>query len=607
MKRFLPALLCVAMTVCGALAASPDEGALARLRDGHDWLARGRTAEAWREFSLAADQADANYLSLEALTRLAAMAPSGSRERASAIGRLMVLFAATPPRWLSEPSRVLVQQTLADRVASGAYPEQQPAAAPAALDFAGLATGLGFAGKRYSWIAPLAEIPPPAHDLLVDGSPVQVDDPDLLPEPRLRVSGERWSLTDPRHAGKSTPVAEQQAWRFDRALAGYTYEAIVDHPTLLDPTRTIAVPMERWYPEQPAIWQLRFRVFYPSPALVGRDYHPLAQQLLQTLLQAHHLGVEMLGREAQDAHGRDEILDVWLTPQTAAELADGGGETYLDNLYFYAIDRGRQPLEWVREALHEYGHAMMPKIGRYTAAESHEVWLEGYLGERLLMRALHQLLQPQRAAELDVWQRAIQAGPAWEQYASQFLAAPVDYWLKLGPVAAERGAADDRGAAWLLGFGLWLAQAHEPRFVHDFFAPMAPNSQYTWQSLERSYQTRIDEQRVYRLRADAPARQTTGTAPQRADGVVMLGADAGLEYPVWLSAGPWTLRLLSDGPGAATVQVGDGVEKLTETGPDAKSAPATKIHAESGWYRIRVKGFGDRELALRELLLTRER
>jgi len=259
MKRFLPALLCVAMTVCGALAASPDEGALARLRDGHDWLARGRTAEAWREFSLAADQADANYLSLEALTRLAAMAPSGSRERASAIGRLMVLFAATPPRWLSEPSRVLVQQTLADRVASGAYPEQQPAAAPAARAFAGLATGLGFAGKRYSWIAPLAEIPPPAHDLLVDGSPVQVDDPDLLPEPRLRVSGERWSLTDPRHAGKSTPVAEQQAWRFDRALAGYTYEAIVDHPTLLDPTRTIAVPMERWYPEQPAIWQhLRF-------------------------------------------------------------------------------------------------------------------------------------------------------------------------------------------------------------------------------------------------------------------------------------------------------------------------------------------------------------
>lgn len=604
MTRLLRWLTLLA-AVSVASAASPDAGALQRLRDGQDWFDRGRQAEAWREFSLAADQADSSYLSIEALTRLANMSPAGSRERASATGRLMALFAATPPRWLSEPARVLAQQTIADRVSSGAYPEQQAAAAPAALDFAGTETGLGFQGKRYSWIAPIAEVPPPVDDFLVDGSPVQLNDPDCLPEPRLRMSGETWALTDPRHAGKSITAAERRGWEFDRVLAGYTFEAILDQPTMLDPTRTIATPMERWYPNQSAIWQLRFRVFYPSRALSGADYYPLAQQLLQTLLTAQQLGVEVLGRESHDNYGRDQILDVWLTSQTAAALADGGGETYLNNLYFYAIDRGRPSLEWVREALHEYSHAMMPKIGRYTAAESHEVWLEGYLGERLLMQALHNLLQKRSAADLDEWLRSLKSGPQWEPYDQQYLRAPVDYWLKLGPVAAERGAADDRGAAWLLGFQQWLVAAHEPRFVYDYFAPMAPNAQYTWQSLERAYQARIDEQPAYRLRAAAPARQITGAAPQRVDGVVKLQADVGLEYSVWLSAGLWSLRLLSEGPGAATVTIGDGVEKLTETGPDAKSAPANRIHAESGWYRIQVKGFGPQELALRELLLAK--
>lgn len=605
MKRLLVVSLAIVLQAGLAPAASPDEGALTRLRDGQEWLDRGRRPEAWREFSLAADQADSNYLSIEALLRLSEMASAGSRERASAVGRLMLLFSATPPHWLSEPARVLVQQTIADRVSSGAYPEQRAAEPPAALDFAKLPTGLGFSGKRYSWIAPIAEIPPPVDDLLVDGSPVQLNDPDVLPGPRLRLGAERWSLTDPRHARPTTPAAEQQAWRFDRVLAGYTFEAIVDQPTLFDPTRTVAVPMERWYPGQNAIWQLRFRVFYPSQALAGADYYPLAQKILRSLLRAHHLGVEMLGREARDEHGRDQLLDVWLTPQTAAGLADGGGETYLNNLYFYAIDRGREPLEWVREALHEYSHAMMPKIGRYTAAESHEVWLEGYLGERLLMRWLHQAMNEAPPAELDDWSRAMRDGIAWERYQKKFLEAPVDYWLQLGPVAAERGALDDRGAAWLLGFGLWLAQAHEPRFVHDFYAPLAPNSQYTWQSLERSYQNRVDEARSFRLRADAPARQITGSAAERTDGVLHLANEAGVEYSVWLSAGMWTLRLLSTGPGAATVTVGEGVEKLTETGEDAKSAPATRIHAESGWYRIQVKGFGSKELVLRELLFAK--
>jgi hypothetical protein len=249
---------------------------------------------------------------------------------------------------------------------------------------------------------------------------------------------------------------------------------------------------------------------------------------------------------------------------------------------------------------------MMPKIGRYTAAETHEVWLEGYLGERLLMRALHEQLQPRPAAELDLWLRTIRSGTAWERYAEQALVAPVDYWLAVGPVAAERGAADDRGAAWLLGFGLWMAQAHEPRFIHDFYAPLAPNSQYTWQSFERSYQARIDEQRRYRLDPTAPARNLTSTAPVRADGAVKLTSFSGLEYPVWLSAGAWSLRLLSAQPGAATVTIGDGVEKLTETGIDAKTAPATRIQTTAGWFRVKVKGFGDQPVALRDVLLSRD-
>ena len=606
MKRLLLASLAILLPLFAAPGLSPDEGALARLQAGQEWLNRSRPAEAWKEFSVAVDLAGSNYLAIEALTRMAALTTVGSRDRASAVGRMMALYHATPPRWVTEETRLLMQQTIAERVANGAYPEQQPVSPPEAFDFAGARTGLGFSGKRYSWIAPLPAVPPPAYDYLIEGSPVQLDDPDLLPEPRLRVKSDQWALTDPRHASKNTPAAEQQAWRFDRVLAGYTYEAIVEQQALLDPNRTFTVPIARWYPNQQAIWQLRFRVFYPSRELGGQDYYPLAQQLLQTLLRAHFLGVEYLGREAQDANGRDQILDVWLTPNTAASLAEGGGETYLNNLYFYSINKGRQPLEWVREALHEYSHAMMPKIGRYTAAEGYEVWLEGYLGERLLMRSLHGLLQKQSPDELDVWLRTVRSGPPWERYAEQNLVAPVDYWLAVGPVAAERGTADDRGAAWLLGFGIWMAEAHEPRFIHDFYSPLAPNSQYTWQSFERSYQTRIDEQRRYRLDAAAPARNLTQTTPKRADGAVELTGIAGLEYPLWLSAGQWSLRLISTATGAATIAIQDEVEKLIETGTDAKTAPATRIRAEAGWYRVKVKGFGDHPLALRDLLLTRD-
>lgn len=585
-------------------AHADDAAALRRLAEGEAQREAGENTRAWQSWQLALGLADSNFLSIEALTRMAGISRPASREQANSLGLLMAYFQATPPRWLSDRARKTVSDTIAARVATGAYPEQRPDLGVRSVNFDEVRTALDFHGQRYFWMAHLPTVPPPVREYRINEEIVQFDD-DRLPEERVALSGGRWALVDPRHAGPTVPAAAKQDWRFDRVLVGYTYEPFLTYLNELG--RETVSPTRPWFEGMHAIWQLRFRLFYPSAAVGGGEYDELAEHLMDALLRAQWLAVEGLGRDVQDANWRDQVIDVWLTPSVAEEAMHAGGERWLNNLYFYQADTRRGASEWVREAFHEYSHVMMPRIGRFTAAQQYELWLDGPIGERLLLARLADALEPVEIGELSPWMRELKRSRFFTEYAEQYWQPPLEVFLSTGPTGPERVAVDDRGAAWLIGFLLWLDEAHSPAFIGDFYRRLSPNSQYESTALLAAYQARVKEQEALALNAARPFRQLRGSPVRAVDGRVLLASTQQLEYLVWLDENRWDLRFLTSHPAAVTVSFAAGAERLLETGTTEESAPAMSFSTESGWYRIRVSGFGDEPAPLERLVLRAKR
>ncbi len=588
------------LVLAGAAGAN-NEQALERLVAGDDLQRQGRTPAAWQEWQFAYTAADDKYLAIEALARMAAVAPAGSRERATVVGRLVTHFQVTPPRWLSDLGRKMVAEHLASRRADDVAGESPVRP----ISFAGMRTGLGFRGRRYLWLAHVGDIPPPIDELRIEGEAVQKDI-DRLPEERLAVDDRRWSLVDPRHAVDGTSLAKRLEWRFDRCLVGYTFEPIV---TLLnDLGNRVNLPIDPWYPTQPAVWQLRFRVFYPSRQLAGRDLAPLAENLLDTLLRAQRIGVEGLGRSAADGQRNPQILDVWLTPNASEEEARAGGERWLNNLYFYRCTLEREPVEWVREACHEYAHAMMPRLGRYPASQRYETWLEGVVGERYLMAWFDQVLAATPEAELPVWLRQLKGQRFFEAYRQHDWEPELQAFSRAGPASPERTGTNDAAAAWLIGFALWLFEAHEARLVHDLFQPLSPAAQITAESLLLSYQARLRDSRQQVLDARRPLRQVSDRAARPRPNGLELDETTEVEYLLWLPAGRWDVRLVSATSGAVTCAFDQGTPRLLETGGNSRTAPALSVETEENdWHRVRVRGFGAQPVVLASLHAARSR
>jgi hypothetical protein len=62
---------------------------------------------------------------------------------------------------------------------------------------------------------------------------------------------------------------------------------------------------------------------------------------------------------------------------------EGNREKKLNTIYFYDLPSFTDPVEMAREVAHEYGHAVLPAVGGYSAPE---YWANGYLGEKLFLR-----------------------------------------------------------------------------------------------------------------------------------------------------------------------------------------------------------------------------
>ncbi|MBM3947035.1 MAG: hypothetical protein FJ315_06520, partial [SAR202 cluster bacterium] len=75
----------------------------------------------------------------------------------------------------------------------------------------------------------------------------------------------------------------------------------------------------------------------------------LALRCGAALAHLYWAGADYLGR----AHSRP--VQVWL-----AREGEAGGELYRDQIYLFAVQEARSPVEWLRELAHEYSHLLLP-------------------------------------------------------------------------------------------------------------------------------------------------------------------------------------------------------------------------------------------------------
>jgi hypothetical protein len=203
---------------------------------------------------------------------------------------------------------------------------------------------------------------------------------------------------------------------------------------------------------------MRVAVYYPSPTISGGDYSALAVRLTHwlTRVQAYyelHLGWSLPAPPSA----------VYLCEPGPGDIA--GAETFTNGVYLYKIADDRTPLEWMREAAHETGHLLLPKIGRFTAPEA---WASGFAGERLAFQWLAQ-------------EAGVVAGAPWPAPAAQdkltglWAGAPLpladylnkscrpilDSWAQAGPAAPQLASDGEPGFWYAIGFLLWVQAAHD--------------------------------------------------------------------------------------------------------------------------------------------------
>jgi hypothetical protein len=188
-----------------------------------------------------------------------------------------------------------------------------------------------------------------------------------------------------------------QRWQFDWVASSFGPEPdAVKDPQTGEPQGTV-----------------RFRVFsqvkksgYDYTVLVARQAIRMWDKLFNRYQIKHNQAINRgivdfylcFGGEAGGEYTRGE------------DILPNNRAITVSTIYIYDIRSFSKPVEMAREIAHEYGHAVIPAVGGYTAPEH---WANGFLGEKLLMRILRdgyekKLIGPEDVmgsafADLDAW------------------------------------------------------------------------------------------------------------------------------------------------------------------------------------------------------------
>ncbi|MFW6438203.1 MAG: hypothetical protein ACOCZ7_04230 [Armatimonadota bacterium] len=329
-------------------------------------------------------------------------------------------------------------------------------------------------------------------------------------------------------------------------------------------------------------------VHYPSALLSesGNDYSGLAERIAHIVLRTHCYSRAAYGLPSADDQ---EVVRVWIT-----ESGPTGAEQYEDDIFVYDAGRERTPEEWLRQIAHEWGHHVLPMMGRFTEPEPDAA---GALGEALFL----QLLAHEAGLVVDdVWpsERAEAAiNGLWgngEVALRDFLAdtrkRTMDLWLAEGPNSQLAAGLDEDSFNYLVGMLLWVEAAHGHGMLRSTLlnAPGETPADYYY-----AYRQAIKEaagQGEITLYAGAydPGASTFTAAPRegalRRENVTLAAGDRAW-YPVYLLEGPATVRVA---PGLRQTKLNlyvDEIGPLPIEGGEAVSLG----QREQGWHTLMIE------------------
>jgi hypothetical protein len=366
--------------------------------------------------------------------------------------------------------------------------------------------------------------------------------------------------------------------RFDRLLGGYVFDDTV-----------------RLYGTVEGAWQLCFRLFYPSPerATRGRDYTPLAQQVMTALLKFYWIAWEYLGRTPQYAPSQDpgKPVEIWL-----CEDGEGAGEQWQNHLYLYQIGLPRSGWEWLRELAHEYGHHVFPPVGREWASPQREPWLNGEWGERLLLSWLAANLPPDPDDQTP-WEREAWSANLFAAYDRTAIRPLVERFLQEGPRSPSVTEASDAGADYALGLALSIPLLHGPALLRETLdllqPPHAKILPRDVAALRRAYEQALTArgQAGYPLSPQGfiPASSHFHPSPAAEGKALLLGPGEVAAYWLYLPPGPGSLTLLAEGPEGFQIEAAwdelPSARLHFDRSPQAASIP---LRGDGRWHILRL-------------------
>ncbi len=320
----------------------------------------------------------------------------------------------------------------------------------------------------------------------------------------------------------------------------------------------------------------------------GNDYQPLASHTLHLLLRAYWYFNTFLGKQPPVEGPVETYL---------LESGPPGAEAYSSSLYFYAAATPRSRIEWARQIGHEYGHLVLPPVGRYIEPE---FYASGLLGERLFIQWLAEEAQtvagtpwPGQAARTALDNLL---GGSDTMDAAGYLAdnayADLLLWYDKGPDSAHIAGTGQESMHYWLGFIMWVQAAFgKPglRQVMDAAPGTSPaDFLYALKSILREkaaaggfdFSTASLDLRRSRL-TNPPSHGALGWRDIR------LGKADTATFSIYIPAGVWDISLHPALPGAALVFDGKGPLPL-DTGKRTRLGAVTE-----GWHTVRINGAGD--------------
>jgi len=186
----------------------------------------------------------------------------------------------------------------------------------------------------------------------------------------------------------------------------------------------------------------RFRVFEQQK----RENGDLAEQVARMALRLWDLSFQRLRRDHNPVTnfgivdfylcfggkaGGEQLMDV--DPQ---EKSPEGGSKKVNTIYIYAIQTFTDPVEMAREVAHEYGHATLPPVGGFKEPED---WANGYLGERLFLKWIRDLMVTKAYGPFDAMGADLPSLDAWVKKKVDPLAESAGKAGPANPLLAKEG------------------------------------------------------------------------------------------------------------------------------------------------------------------------